>query len=358
MDIQIKNKMKFKNFLIACILALSFIQCGSSKKPFQFTIETGQEDHKYHLGETLTANIITKDKRPIQKVIYNFQGINKEVQASESLSLKLDNLLLGVHPIKATVFTEGGNFTSIANITVLNNKTPKVYSYEIVNTYPHNTKHYTQGLEIKNGILYESAGHFGASKLLKKELVTGKTIKEHAFEKKYFAEGITIVDDKLHLLTWKQHLGFTFDLETLKQEGSFEYDKSKEGWGICFDGKNTIYKSDGTTKIWKLDAKTLEEKGYIQITTNKSIKKKFNELEWVNGKIYANTWMKDGIAIINPENGAIEGIINCKGLREKVGVSSEDNDKVLNGIAYKKDTDQLYITGKYWKSLFEIKVIE
>ena len=350
--------MRFKNFLIASLLTFSFIQCGSSKKTFQFTIEMEKENQKYQLGETVTAKIVTKDKRPITKVIYNFQGIDTEQQASIPFTVKLDNHLLGNHTLKATVFTKDGSFSSITNLTILNNKSPKVYSYEIIATYPHNTKHFTQGLEINNNTLYESAGHYGASKLLKKNLKTGETLIEHPFSKEYFAEGITIVNDKIHLLTWRKLIGFTFDLETLKPEGSFAYNQSKQGWGICYDGKNTIYKSDGTTKIWKLDAKTLEEKEAIQVATNKSIKSSFNELEWVNGKIYANTWQKDGIAIINPENGAIEGIINCKGLRKEVGISAKDNEKVLNGIAYDKDTDQLYVTGKYWKSLFEIKVVE
>jgi len=133
--------------------------------------------------------------------------------------------------------------------------------------------------------------------------------------------------------------------------------QSKQGWGLCYDGKNTIYKSDGTTKIWKLNAQTLKEEGFIQITTDKALKSKFNELEWVEGKIYANTWHKDSIAIINPESGAIESIINLKGIREKVGVDAKNKDKVLNGIAYKAETKQLYITGKYWSKIFEIEVV-
>lgn len=352
--------MKLKNLLIISLLAFTFIQCGSSKKPFRFTIKTGQENNKYHLGETIDVSILTEDKREIEKVIYHFQGITKDTNANESLQLPLNKLMLGKHSIKATVVTKDGNFSSVTDVTILNNQPPKVYTYEIVNTYPHNTKHYTQGLEFDKDTLYESTGNPRSSKeskLLKKDLETGETLKEHKLNNEYFAEGITIVKDKIHQLTWRKDIGFTYDLATFKQIGTFAYDNSREGWGICYDGKNTIYKSDGTTKIWKLDATTLEEKEAIQITTNTSIKSKFNELEWVNGKIYANTWQKDGIAIINPENGAIEGIINCKGLRKEVGISPKDNDRVLNGIAYKETTDQLYVTGKYWNKLFEIKVI-
>lgn len=352
------NKMKFINLFIVSVIAILYVQCGSSKKTYKFTVEVAQENNKYQLGETLVADIETDDKRPVQKVVYDFQGITKEVKANESFSIPLNDLLLGNHPVKATVFTEEGIFSSITEVTILNNAAPKVYSCKIEKSYPHNDKHFTQGLEFKNGFIYESTGRYGESKLLKKNLTTGETLKEHLLDKSYFAEGITIVDNKIHQLTWRKNIGFTYDLESLKPLGSFAYENSKQGWGICYDGKNTIYKSDGTTKIWMLDAQTLKEKGAIQVTTNKSIKSRFNELEWVNGKIYANTWQKDGIAIINPQNGAIEGIINCKNLRSEVGVSASDKERVLNGIAYKKDTDQLYVTGKYWNKLFEIKVVE
>ncbi len=350
--------MKLSKILILSLLSLLFLQCGNSKKPFQFVVKTNKADNKFHLGEKLSVKIETEDKRPISKVVYEFQDASETVSGEKSFEFSLDKALLGKYPMNVKVYFEGGEVEKIAAITILNNKAPKVYSYKIIKKYPHNTKHYTQGLEFKDNYLYESTGHYGESKLLKKDLVTGETLKEHDLKDDYFGEGITIVHNKIHQLTWKKNIGFTYDLETFKQEGSFAYNESKQGWGICFDGNNTIYKSDGTTKIWKLNAKTLEEKGSIQVTTNKSIKSRFNELEWVNGKIYANTWQKDGIAIINPENGAIEAIINCKGLRKMVGVSSKDQDRVLNGIAYKRETDQLYVTGKYWNSLFEIKKIE
>ncbi|MDX1604100.1 MAG: glutaminyl-peptide cyclotransferase, partial [Salinimicrobium sediminis] len=141
--------------------------------------------------------------------------------------------------------------------------------------------------------------------------------------------------------------------------GEFGYNQSKEGWGLTNDG-NLVYKSDGTEKIWFLNAETLAEEGFLQTVTHRTISTRLNELEWVEGKIYANTYQKDGVAIINPQNGAIEGVIDFSGLREKLG-NQEDLDPVndvLNGIAYNKDTKQLYVTGKDWDTLFEVKIVK
>ena len=345
-------KSIYLHFLLLGSLILA--SCGEKKNKVNFSLESNKDT--YQLGETveITPKLLTGEK--IESISYNFQE-EKLDPSGNNLSIKLDKQLLGAHTIYATVVSNGNTENISKEITILNNVAPKVYNYEIINTYPHNEVHYTQGLEFVGDNLYESAGKVGESKLLLKELASGKTLKEHSLEKNYFAEGLTIIGNKIHQLTWKGNIGFTYDLETFKEEGTFAYNQSKEGWGLCHNNTH-IFKSDGSTKIWKLNPKTLAEEGSIQIATNKALKSRFNELEWVNGKIYANTWQKDGIAIINPNNGAIEAIINLKGIRDKVGVSDQDMNKVLNGIAYKASTDQLFVTGKYWNSLFEIKVIK
>ena len=343
-------------FLIYSLIVLLINSCGSKKNNNAVKLVASNNKNTYKLGETLEININNKKEIQIDSVKYSFQ--NHKITSQNSLSITLNKELLGKHTVNAEIFSNDETIVKKLKVTILNNKPPKIYNYKIINTYPHDTKHWTQGLEFHGEFLYESTGKLKESKLLKKELKTGKVIKEHNIEDRYFAEGLTIVGDKIHQLTWQGDLGFTYELNTFKQLGTFAYNKSKEGWGLCYDGKNTIYKSDGTTKIWKLNAETLAEEDFIQVATNTSIKSKFNELEWINGKIYANTWQKDGIAIINPENGAIEGLINLKGIRDKVGVTADDVNKVLNGIAYKKDTDQLFITGKYWDKLFEIEVVE
>ena len=346
--------MKSFNLHILTILIITITSCGTKKKGADFKISSTK--NTYQLGESIQVEIQPINDAKADKVVYTFQN-KKFTPENNVFSEVLDNELLGKHTIYATVTSGDATENTSIDVTILNNKAPKIYDYEITNTYPHNEDYYTQGLEFNGDDLYESAGRNGESKLAKIDLKTGKTLKEHSLKDEYFAEGLTIIGNKIHQLTWKANIGFTYDLETFKEEVTFAYNQSKEGWGLCHDDKY-IYKSDGSTKIWKLNKNTLAEEGYIQISTNKALKSKFNELEWVNGKIYANTWMKDGIAIINPNNGAIEGIINLKGIREKVGVEESDKNRVLNGIAYKQETDQLYITGKYWDKLFEIKVVE
>lgn len=344
----------FNLYLLVTLIAL-ITSCGSKKNSTDFKLESDKST--YQLGETLTITPKLLNGALIESISYTFQEEKLNADAENKLTITLDKHLLGKHTIYATIISDGNTENIKTDVTIYNNKAPKVYGYEIINTYPHNEKHYTQGLEFSGNQLYESTGKNGASKLLRKDLKTGETMKEHKVADNYFAEGLTIIGDKIHQLTWRANIGFTYDINSFKQEGTFAYNQSKEGWGLCHNDKY-IFKSDGSTKIWKLNPQTLAEEGYIQIATNKALKSRFNELEWVNGKIYANTWQKDGIAIINPDNGAIEGIINLKGIRKKVKVSESDMDKVLNGIAYKAETEQLYVTGKYWNSLFEIKVVE
>ncbi len=349
--------MKTVKVLIASMVILLFASCGDEKSNNVASFKFENATKNYKLGETINFSVEENGGSKIDSLKYNFQSNSKAVKGKQA-SISLNNMLLGKHNLTITYFMEGVSNTYSSEITILNNAAPQVYSFEILNEYPHNTADYTQGLEFNENKLYESAGKYGESRLLQKELETGAVLKEHKLSKTFFAEGLTIVADKIHQLTWKGDMGFTYNLEDFKTIGTFAYKQSKQGWGLCYDGNKTIYKSDGTTRIWKLNSETLEEEGFIQIATNKSLKSRFNELEWVDGKIYANTWQKDSIAIINPENGAIEAIINLNGIRKEVNVNKQDNDKVLNGIAYNKKNNKLYITGKYWSKLFEIKVIK
>lgn len=331
--------------------------CGSNsevKKRF-FAIKIEKEQSKIKLGETLTATINNSKEKQIDSVEYLWNGTKKILSPSQPFKKSIDTEYLGNQILQATVYYEGKEEIVSKKITLLNNKAPKLYSYKIIATYPHDQKAFVQGLEFKNDTLYESTGQKTKSTLRKLDLTTGKILNKVKLDDQYFAEGLTIMNNKIYQLTWLAKKGFIYDLETMQKIESFAYSKSKEGWGLCNDG-TTIYKSDGTEKIWLLDSKTLAEQNYIQVTTNKSVKTKFNELEWVDDKIYANTWQKDGIAIINPKNGALEAVINLTGLRDKVSQHPQLN--VLNGIAFNEKTNKLYVTGKYWDKLFEIEIIK
>jgi glutamine cyclotransferase len=186
-------------------------------------------------------------------------------------------------------------------------------------------------------------------------LETGTVLQKIDLDKEYFAEGMTILNGKIYQLTWQKRIGFIYDLEKFKLEREFKYGESKEGWGLTNDGKKLI-KTDGTERMWFLNAETLKEVSYIETYTNKRKAEKLNELEYVNGKIYANIWQQNSILIVNPKNGAIEGIVNLKGLQEKAGQKGDAN--VLNGIAYDKINNRLFLTGKRWSKVFEIELVK
>ena len=161
------------------------------------------------------------------------------------------------------------------------------------------------------------------------------------------------MNNKIYQLTWKEKIGFVYDVNTFDQINSFEYNKSLEGWGICNDGSK-LYKSDGTEKIWLLDPDSQNEDGFIEIYTNKNKVVGLNELEWVNGKIFANRYLFDGIAIINPNNGGIEAVINLSSLENMV--TKHEKLDVINGIAYNEKRNSIFVTGKMWDKIFEIRI--
>ncbi len=348
-----KFKIRMKNLKILLFILLAFIiiSCGSNsgQRKSDFTIKTNAKGKTVTIDDVLTLSINNPKNHTIESVEYKFNG--KTV--SDKLSLK--DSKLGKQIIEATIYFDGENQTASKTITVLNNTSPKVYSYKIVNTYPHDITSYTQGLEFFNGELYESTGQRGESKLRKVDFKTGDVLKNVDLSKEYFGEGLTILNNNIYQLTWQRGTGFVYDATTLDKKSSFKYGESKEGWGICND-KSLLYKSDGSEKIWTLNPETLTEQGYIQSYTNKGKVVGINELEWINGKIYANRYQKNGVAIINPKNGAIEGVIDFSPLKKKV--KQHQGLDVLNGIAYNPETKTIFVTGKRWDKLFEVEIIE
>ncbi|HNU59882.1 MAG TPA: glutaminyl-peptide cyclotransferase, partial [Aquaticitalea sp.] len=190
-------------------------------------------------------------------------------------------------------------------------------------------------------------------KLRKVDYKTGEVLKNIDLTNQYFGEGLTILGDKLYQLTWRENTGFIYDVNTFEKTGSFKYGKSKEGWGLCNDG-TSLYKSDGTDKIWTLDTNDFTEKDHIQVYTNNGKIPSLNELEWIDGKIFANIYQRNGVVIINPKSGAVEGVIDFSPLKEKVTQHRELD--VLNGIAYNPNTKTIFVTGKDWDKLFEVEV--
>lgn len=226
-----------------------------------------------------------------------------------------------------------------------------VYSYNIVNIYPHDRDAFTQGLVFEDGVLYEGTGLLGQSTLRRVELETGDILKIYELPEQYFGEGITIYGDKIIQLTWQSNIGFVYDKYSFELLREFHY--STEGWGITHDGTRLIM-SDGTSTLRFLDPQTLEEIGQLEVFDNRGPVTRLNELEYIQGEIYANVWQTDRVARIAPETGRVIGWIDLGGLLTTEERSQSD---VLNGIAYDAEADRLFVTGKLWPKLFEIELI-
>lgn len=224
------------------------------------------------------------------------------------------------------------------------------YAYDVVAVYPHDPKAYTQGLLIEDGQLYESTGQNGTSWVRKVDLATGAVQQEYVIDPKYFGEGMVIWGDRIITLTWRDQKGFILDRTTLEPKGEWTYEG--EGWGLTRDDTQ-IFMSDGTAAIRKIDPDTLQETGRIEVKMNGRPVNKLNELEFINGEIWANVFETDRIVRIDPATGNVTGVLHLGGLLKP---DERRNTNVLNGIAWDKATDKVYVTGKLWPKLFEIRL--
>ena len=240
-------------------------------------------------------------------------------------------------------------------VRVLSDIYPTDYTLEVVNAFPHSTASYTQGLEFDNGTLYEGTGGMGAtggkSFLVKVDYKTGEHLIRKDLDQKNFGEGITIFGDKLYQLTWQQNICFVYDKNTFEEINTFSY--SGEGWGLCNDGTYLIM-SDGSERLYFRDPSNFSLKRTIEVYSNTGPVRLLNELEYIDGKIYANVYQSNDIVIINPETGAVEGIIDAS----LIALEYKQGGEVLNGIAYKKSEERLFITGKNWPYLLEVEKVE
>ncbi len=346
-------------YRILPIIIFSIISCNEVDSKINISVSHNIINGKIKLNDTLKIKIdflATKNFND-NDLLFDLKSNNikhelKPIDYDETTKeyhFLLEKISLG----KKELIIKLNNINKRVNFTLLNDKAPKIYNYEIINEFSRGLDSYTQGLEFYQDTLYESLGRYGKSKLVKVDYKNGNKLKEYKLESNYFAEGITILNNKVYQLTWKEKVGFVYDVNTFKKIRTFEYNKSLEGWGICNDGTK-LFKSDGTEKIWKLNTENQEEEDYIEIYTNKNKVVGLNELEWIDGKIYANRYLFDGIAIINPKNGGVEGVINLSSLKNKV--TQHDKLDVINGIAYNKKRNSIFVTGKMWDKIFEIKI--
>jgi glutamine cyclotransferase len=258
--------------------------------------------------------------------------------------------ILGLSVLLAV--TSGFSCSNSPESPVPSNSDAIIYTYNITNPYPHDRDAFTQGLVFEDGVLYEGTGQYGHSSLRRVELETGDILQIRELSEQFFGEGITIYGDEIIQLTWQSNVGFVYDKNNFELLGEFNY--STEGWGITHDGTRLIM-SDGTATLHFLDPQTFEEIGQLEVFDNDSPIARLNELEYIQGEIYANVWQTDWVARIAPQTGRVVGWIDLSGL-----LTAEDRSEpvdVLNGIAYDAEDDRLFVTGKWWPKLFEIELI-
>lgn len=232
-------------------------------------------------------------------------------------------------------------------------ETPPVYGYRIVNTYPHDPRAFTQGLDIADGVLYEGTGLNGFSSLRRVELATGEVLQQVDLAEEYFGEGIVVLGDRIYQITWQSQAAFVYDRETFEVIETHSY--PTDGWGLTSDGERLIM-SDGSNILFFRDPETFAETRRVEVLDGGAPVTRLNELEWVNGEVWANVWQTDLIARIDPATGAAIGWIDLSGLLQPGDRGDADVD-VLNGIAVDEATGRIFVTGKFWPALYEIELV-
>lgn len=355
--------MKQTTFPIVLIFSLFivFFSCSNkpkrSRKPVS-TITVQPNKKNYIFGEKVSLNIKTKVKNgEIESIKLYYK--NQLLKESKELDFSFEGVdinILGNSNFRVeAIKTDGLKNTRTKTIKTVSDIETKIYNYKIINNYPHSIKYYTQGLEFYNNFIYEGTGENGTSGLFKIDVKSGKTVQSYNMDDKYFGEGITILNDKIYQLTYRSQKGFIYNLSDFALIDSFQY-KSTQGWGLTNDGTNLIM-SDGTNVLTWLNPDNFSTIKTVQVANNKNIVNYLNELEYIDGTIYANVYTTDLIVQIDPKTGKILSQVNFKGI---INMYHNQKNRIdyLNGIAYDSKNDRLFITGKLWPKLFEIEIIE
>ncbi len=361
--------------LSAALLLLTIAACGNQQakkgsdsanannketkvETSPFTLVSPSSGSRADWNDTLTiAFKPTQESTKVDSSKLTINGIDiaKQKDVLSYTWIVPQNTKVGNTPIALSIWHDGGKLSTLNTMVKVYPPAPPFYDYEVINTYPHDTDAYTQGLYYHDGFLYEGTGRNGKSTLRKVELKTGKVMKSVALDKEYFGEGTTLLNNKIYQLTWESRKGFVYDANTFERIGEFTY--QTEGWGLTTDGKYLIM-SDGSSIIRYMDPETFKEVRHIEVYTNKGSIVYLNELEYINGEIWANVFTQDTIISIDPETGRVTRIVDMRNLLP-ANLYTGDPEEVLNGIAYDKSRGgNLYVTGKNWPKLYEIKLVQ
>jgi glutamine cyclotransferase len=358
--------MKYNVSLLIAAAAFLLGNCHSSTQPDNNITVSPDAGTTYKSGDKVAVKVHYPATIKPDSIVYLLDSVKiGTVKDSSALMLTTDTMRLGPRVITAKVYQAGKNQDASTNVVILPAKAPMVYSYKIVKVYPHDTSSFTEGLVYFDGFLYESSGGYAKppqgqelanqSSLRKVDLATGKVLQKKLLDSTVFGEGIAIVGDKILQLTYHEKIGYIYDKDTFKLLGTFPNNIGIEGWGMCFDG-NKLYMDDSTNRIWFLNKDTYKEIGYIDVYDDKGAINSINELEYIDGKIYANVWQTDNIIIIDPKTGAVTGKIDLSNLYPDD--KRAPNADVLNGIAYDAAGKRIFITGKKWPSLYQVEFLQ
>ncbi|HNZ67908.1 MAG: glutaminyl-peptide cyclotransferase [Prolixibacteraceae bacterium] len=348
--------------VVVVVLSLIFIcSCaGKSRRPSKpvITVELTPSSGPLVVGKSLTVSVKSKVREgTLKKTDLYLNNRLLVTETSGEFSYTITELQeTGVNTLR--VFSEkndGSSAVVIRNFTLLSDVVPVNYSYTVIRDFPHDTGHFTQGLEIRNGFLFEGTGEYGTSAIYRKNLPSGRVVNSVKMDNRYFGEGITILEDKIYQLTYKNQIGFVYNLADFALVDSFRY-ASKEGWGLTNDGKSLIM-SDGSAVLTWIDPAGFSVQRSIQVADHEKIYQYLNELEYDSGYLWANVWGSERILRIEARSGRITGYVDLKGLLGTLPLNQSDRLDVMNGIALMPSTGHLLVTGKRWPRMFEIKVI-
>jgi glutamine cyclotransferase len=348
--------MKNKITLLLTVTAMLAFSCKNNKQEASLTLNP-EAGTNYKQGQDVAVKLsYPADVKP-DSIVYLLDSVRfASKKDSSAVTLKTDTMPLGPRLITARLFQGGKSQEVSSNVVLLAAKAPEKYTYQVEKIYPHDTSSYTEGLLYQDGYLYESTGVKGHSTLRKVDLATGKAVQVAKVDSQYFGEGSAIIGDKILMLTYQDpRVAFVFDKKTFKLLKTFPYHVGVEGWGLAFDGKK-LYTDDSTNRIWFLDKDNYRQIGYIDVYDDQGPVKNINELEYIDGKLYANIWETDDIIVIDPKSGAVLERIDLTNLypQNKRNLNAD----VLNGIAWDGQGKRLFVTGKKWPHLYQVKFVK
>ncbi len=329
-----------------CVFAVFFLLFGCSESGKKFSVTSSHKGAIYS-GDSVVFTV-SSEKTIADSVQFVIDGKTMSFYETSRCVIQTEGMMMGDKTATIKVFHKGKKEVYLRSMRVLSDLVPAKLKYTVVASYPHDSEAYTQGLQYENGKLYETAGMYGESTLRYTDLKSGKVERKVEIDSMYFAEGMTLIGDTLYMFTWREHTGFKYDKNSFKRASVFSY--ATEGWGMCYDGTYLIV-SDGSEFLYFYEPGTFKLHHKVSVFTNLGAVSALNELEYVEGFVYANVYQTDKIVKINPSNGKVAAEIDMSGILSEQYKQDVD---VLNGIAWNPDNDHFYVTGKWWPRLFEV----